>query len=61
MPLIELAADHHEMHDRKDLVRFVELALECTIIGKEPRDQWIAPEDLGPARADQRVDLPARQ
>src|SRR4051794_17349199 len=61
MPLVELAADHHEMHDRKDLVCFVELALERTIIGQEPRDRWIAPEDLRPARADQCVDLAAPQ
>src|SRR5262245_16698939 len=32
MLLIELAADGHEMHDRKDLVRLVELALERAIV-----------------------------
>src|SRR6266700_2876796 len=61
MLLMELAADGHEMHDRKDLVCLVKLALEGAIVGKEPRDRRIATEDLWPARADQRVDLATRQ
>src|SRR5258705_13808957 len=61
MPRMELSADHHEMHDRKDLVRLIKLALKRAIVGKKPRDRWIAPEDFGPARTDQRVDLATRQ
>src|SRR5882757_1375202 len=61
MLLMQLAADRHEMHDRKDLARLVKLAFERAIVGKEPRDRWIATEDLWPARADQRVDLATRQ
>ena len=59
MPLVQVAADGDQVHDREDFSRFVEFAFEGAIIREQARDIGMAAEHLGLAGADQRVDPPA--
>src|SRR6185295_9436893 len=61
LALVQVAADDHEVHDRKDPRLLVELAFQGAIVRKQPGDVGVAPELVGLARSDQRVDRPARE